>query len=1215
MRGHGDRFEIIFLTLIAVMILGIFGYADKSYADASGYTVYTSYRDVPGVTEQEIEAIESLRKNRERFIYGAYTSTESFYRPDGSAGGYTALLCGWLSGLFGIPFEPVIYDWDKWNDLMDDLTSGDVDFNGDLTRTPERLENNYMTEFIAERVIKMLRVADSETLSEIAKYRPLRYVFYEGTSTYAQVSPFLEDNCEVLFAGDYPEIYAMLKNGEADAYFDENAYEASFDGYGGDVIAEDFLPLVYGTVSLTTRNPELAPVISVVQKALENGAIQYLANLYTQGHREYLRHKLFLQLTDEERAYVNAHVKSGGEIPVVLEFDNYPISFYNESEKEWQGIALDILAEIETLTGLRFERVNDENASWADLASMLESGEAALVSELIVTPEREGEFLWPNIPYMTDNCALLTRLDFKDVNINEIFLLKIGLVQGTAYADTFRRWFPHHPDVTEYQDNLQALESLERGEVDAVMSSQKMLLHATNYLEKPGYKLNILFNQGSESFFGLNKNETALCSIISKALRLVNTNTISARWLHRMFDYRSSILKAQRPFLIAISLLLIGIVLLLWIMYFRSSKTNRYLSAAVAERTRELEDQTKAALSASRAKSDFLAKMSHEIRTPMNTITGMSELILRNEISPEVFEYAEDIKQAGANLLVIINDILDFSKIESGKMEIFSGEYAFASLMNDVITAVRVRMTEKPVDFVTNIDSSLPCKMIGDEIRIRQILLNLLSNAVKYTNEGKITFSASGRARGSGKIELIFEVSDTGIGIKKDDMDKLFGDFVQFDPLKNKGVEGTGLGLAIALSLCRAMGGDITVSSEYGKGSTFTARIPQKIEDARPFAMMKDQDAKNTDSAGRPINSSGANARFTAPSARVLLVDDIATNLRVAVELLSPYKLQTDKCTSGAEAVSLAQEKHYDIIFMDHMMPGMDGVTAMETIRAFPGDYFKEVPIIALTANAISGMREMFLEKGFSDYLSKPIEIRKLNEILERWIPKEKRAAFSDVGFSHGEPRQNSALLPLARGLKEALDVSGVNFEKAMNQFGGSTEAFLGVLRSYVKHTPAILEILRSPAPETLHEYAIAVHGLKGSSYGVCADSVGKLAEELETAAKEGRLELVLAKNGALFAAAEKLLSGISPVLKSIDREKGKNGVRQAPDRSTLETIMEASSKCDITALEKTVSALELFSYENRADLVTWLRDQTDNLEYEAIRERLEKELTNWNYT
>jgi signal transduction histidine kinase/CheY-like chemotaxis protein len=530
--------------------------------------------------------------------------------------------------------------------------------------------------------------------------------------------------------------------------------------------------------------------------------------------------------------------------------------------------------------------------------------------------------------------------------------------------------------------------------------------------------------------------------------------------------------------------------------------SNTALETAVHERTQELEKQTAIAESASRAKSDFLAKMSHEIRTPMNAIIGMSELILREKTSPQVQEYAAGVKQSGVNLLSIINDILDFSKIESGKMEIIPAEYQLASLINDVVALIRMRLREKPVLFVTNIDSTLPRTLMGDELRIRQILLNLLSNAAKYTRKGHIMLAVEAEQREAGAVTLAATVSDTGIGIKAEDMGKLFMDFTQFDGQKNRGVEGTGLGLAIARNLCCAMGGDIEVASEYGTGSRFTVRIPQKVQDDSPLAQVKKAETSGVliyetreiyglslrytlDKLGVPCalvstgeafwealsaqgphsfiftppflfdqvkgalgdrkveaeavlisgygeavpypglplitmpagpvsianilnrvaeDPSGKESRvftagFIAPDTRVLIVDDVATNLQVAKALLSPYKLKIDTCLNGAEAVQLVQKNRYDLILMDHMMPGMDGLEACAAIRAWEKDLREKqepgperpIPIIALTANAVVGMREMFLQNGFSDYLSKPIEIARLNEIIEKWIRREKQ--------------------------------------------------------------------------------------------------------------------------------------------------------------------------------------------------------------------------------
>ncbi|MDR2211422.1 MAG: response regulator [Spirochaetaceae bacterium] len=388
--------------------------------------------------------------------------------------------------------------------------------------------------------------------------------------------------------------------------------------------------------------------------------------------------------------------------------------------------------------------------------------------------------------------------------------------------------------------------------------------------------------------------------------------------------------------------------------------------------------------SANIAKSQFLSTMSHEIRTPMNAVIGISELALREkDASPKIRTYITKIKQAGTSLLAIINDILDLSKIEAGKMEISPGRYDLASLLNDVVTIIGVWLHEKPLDFRVTIADSLPSTLWGDEIRIRQILLNLLTNAVKYTQGGYIEFTVSGEAAGD-TILMKFAVTDTGIGIKKEDLDKLFRSFVRFDLDQNRDIEGTGLGLAITYTLCRLMGGSVSATSVYGSGSTFTVTLLQKILDAKPM--------KYTAPAYEDDPSAQADSvvQFTAPDARVLIVDDISINLMVAEGLLAPYKMNIDCCTSGQEALRLAEENNYDFILMDHIMPGMDGIETAAKIRSSQkvrGD----LPIIALTANAVAGMKEMFLSKGFSDYLSKPIDIADIDTVIRKWLPGKKQ--------------------------------------------------------------------------------------------------------------------------------------------------------------------------------------------------------------------------------
>ena len=381
---------------------------------------------------------------------------------------------------------------------------------------------------------------------------------------------------------------------------------------------------------------------------------------------------------------------------------------------------------------------------------------------------------------------------------------------------------------------------------------------------------------------------------------------------------------------------------------------------------------------ASRYKSEFLARMSHEIRTPMNAVLGMSELALREQNIDRTHEHVATIKKSGTNLLSIINDILDFSKIESGKMEIVPSGYLFDSLINDVINIIKIRAQESSLEFNVDIDSQIPKALCGDEARVRQVLLNILNNAVKYTSEGFVSFVVRGSIVDADNVILTIEITDSGRGIKEEDIGKLFTDFVQLDLVGNKGIEGTGLGLTITQKLLKAMKGDISVRSEYGKGSTFTVTLPQEISRKEAF------------------DGTGIVSIFKAPDAWVLVVDDVSINRIVAKGLLSMYEMQVHTCVNGEEAVAAVQKDEYDLVFMDHMMPGMDGVEATATIRNLEGERFQKLPIVALTANAISGAEEMFLENGFNDYLAKPINPSRLNEILKMWIPMEKRTLYAN---------------------------------------------------------------------------------------------------------------------------------------------------------------------------------------------------------------------------
>jgi len=922
--------------LSLIIILSAFLSCGNDSKQGDGTFQYSSFRDIPGVTAGEIKAVEALKEQRDFFVYGITPTTEAFYAEDNTVKGYAALFCAWLSEFIGIPFIPVVYEW---GDLIAGLESGEIDFSGDLSPADERRGSYFMTGAIAQRTIKYIRLKNSPPVSEIASVRPARLVFFDGSITYNRVISSgafdtEETSFEAFFVSGNEEAYNLLESGMADAVLTENVLEAAFDSYG-EVTSEDFFPMIYSPVSLAAKNPRLESVISVVQKALQNDGLRYLTSLYDRGHREYLKHKLFLRLSGEEKEYIQANPA----VSFAAENVNYPISFYNTRENLWQGVAFDVLDEIQALTGLSFEIANDPYTDWSVLLKMLEDGEASMISELIYSEERKGRFLWPDYNLMTDFYALLSKTEFPDINTGEILYARIGLARGTAHAYLFRNWFPDHEYAVEYENTSAAFDALDRGEIDLVMSSQHQFLTFTNFRELPGFKINVAFDRTFESTFGLNRNETILCSIIDKALSMIDTKAISGRWLRKTYDYRVKVVEAQRPWLIGSSVLFLSALTLVAVLFARNRRAGRLLKL-----------QSEAVLAASEAKGIFLATMSHEIRTPLNAIIGMTAIGKRSS-EIEVKSYAlEKIDDASAHLLGVINDILDMSKIEANKLELSPVEFNFERMLQKVITVINFRMAEKRQKFSVNIDAKMPRLLVCDDQRLSQVITNLLSNAVKFTpQEGGISLNVSLLGKENGVCELRIEVADNGIGISPEQQKKLFGAFEQAESGISREFGGTGLGLAISKRIVEMMNGRIWIESEIGKGSRFifTLKVPYGEEDPR----------------------SHLSPGVQWENLRVLAVDNSSFTCQYLAGIFDQLGIHCEISQDGNEACRVIGERGgFDIYFIDWHMPGMDGLELTKWIKS-NGIRGK---VILFSSAELEEAREASLKSGADKCLIKP---------------------------------------------------------------------------------------------------------------------------------------------------------------------------------------------------------------------------------------------------
>lgn len=583
------------------------------------------------------------------------------------------------------------------------------------------------------------------------------------------------------------------------------------------------------------------------------------------------------------------------------------------------------------------------------------------------------------------------------------------------------------------------------------------------------------------------------------------------------------------------------------------------------------------ALQASRSKGRFLANMSHEIRTPINAVLGMDAMILRESGEPAIREYALDIQNAGQTLLSLINDILDLSKIESGKLEILPVDYDFSSLVHDVVNMVEMKARDKGLALNLSVDDKLPYRLWGDDVRIRQILVNLMNNAVKYTEAGSVSLTISGVVQGD-TAKLTFRVEDTGIGIREEDIEKLYREFERIEEQRNRGIEGTGLGMSIATQLLERMGSGLQVESVYGEGSVFSFTLEQPIMNHEPIGDLEQRIRNQAESYSYEV-------LFTAPEAKILIVDDNAVNRRVLSNLLKETQIQIDEASCGEECLEIVRKKSYDLIFLDHMMPDMDGIAVLHKMREW-GEYpCKATPVVALTANAVTGAREMYLREGFENFLSKPVNPEKMEKMIMEMLPKEKvvcteTESVSAVQETAGETEQ-----------KELPELEGIDWNYAKLYCRDDDILKEAVCHLYQTLEPEA-EKLRQfyeltgqsdhAGSEAVNQFRIQVHSMKNSAAMIGAVSLSGVARMLEYAARDGKLDVI----GQITPVFLREWQDMKEILRPVAEQEELVGKKEEPDaaftRDLLRLLKKAIDEMDVDTADEIIQQLRQFAYPEK---------------------------------